>query len=79
MTNKQKYNTVFMNCFSIDESALSDSLVYNTISAWDSVGHMKMVAAMEETFDIMMDTEDILDFSSYEKGFELLAKYGVEF
>ena len=38
-------------------------------------------AALEDAFDIMMDTDDIIDFSSYEKGKEILAKaaYGVEF
>ena len=34
---------------------------------------------LEEVFDIMMEMDDIIDFSSYKKGFELIAKYGVEF
>ncbi len=50
------------------------------IPAWDSIGHMSLVAALEEAFDIMMDTDDIIDFSSYKKGMEILSeKYGVEF
>jgi acyl carrier protein len=68
-----------MESFSIEESTLGDSLEYNTIPSWDSVGHMAMIAELEDTFDIMMETDDIIDFSSYKKGFELLAKYGVEF
>jgi len=79
MNNKQKYDQAFMESFSIEESALGDSLEYNTIPPWDSVGHMAMIAELEDTFDIMMETDDIIDFSSYKKGFELLAKYGVEF
>lgn len=79
MNNKQKYNQVFIESFSIDESVLGDDLVYNTIQSWDSVGHMGMIAAIEETFDIIMEIDDIIDFSSYKKGFEILAKYGVEF
>jgi len=77
--NKQKYDQVFIECFSIKESELNDDLVYNTIQSWDSIGHMTMIAALEETFDIMMEIDDIIDFSSYKKGFELLAKHGIEF
>jgi len=79
MNNKQKYNQVFIESFSIDESALGDNLEYNTIPTWDSIGHMAMTAALEEAFNIAMETDDIIDFSSYKKGFEILAKYGVEF
>lgn len=79
MNNKQMYDQVFIESFSIDESVLGDDLAYNTIQSWDSVGHMGMIAALEETFDIMMEIDDIIDFSSYKKGFEILAKYGVEF
>ena len=79
MDNKQKYDQAFMESLSIDESALDDKLEYNTIQSWDSIGHMAMIAGLEDAFDIMMETDDIIDFSSYKKGFELLTKYGVEF
>ncbi len=79
MTNKNKYDQSFMKTFSIGESALNDELLYNSIPEWDSVGHMSLIAELEEAFDIMMEMDDIIDFSSYKKGFELIAKYGVEF
>ena len=79
MNNKQKYDQAFMESFSIEESKLDDKLEYNTIPEWDSVGHMGLIAELEEIFDIMMEMDDIIDFSSYKKGFELVAKYGVEF
>ena len=42
---------------------------------------MSLIAALEDAFDIMMDTDDIIDFSSYKKGMEILSKeaYGVKF
>ena len=75
--NLENYNTAFTDTFGIDETALNEELVYQSITAWDSVGHMSLIAALEETFDIMMDTEDIIDFSSYEKGKEILKKYEI--
>ena len=78
MTNLEKYVNTFMEVFEIKASD-TDGLEYQAIPTWDSVGHMSLIAALEETFDIMMDTEDIIDFSSFEKGKEILAKYDVEF
>lgn len=80
MNNLEKYNNAFIETFEITEDQLP-GLKYQDIEAWDSVGHMRLVAALEDAFDIMMDTDDIIDFSSYEKGKEILAKvdYGVEF
>ena len=80
MSNLEKYNNAFVETFEIDGSQL-EGLKYQDIEAWDSIGHMSLIAALEDTFDIMMDTDDIIDLSSYEKGKEILAKeeYGVEF
>ncbi|WP_105627949.1 acyl carrier protein [Cronobacter malonaticus] len=77
MTNLLKYNTIFMETFEVPEAALVD-YKYQDTPSWDSVGHMTMIAALEETFDIMMDTEDIIDFTSWQKGKEILQKYDVE-
>ena len=55
-----------------------EGLQYQGVELWDSVGHMTLVAALEDTFDIMMETDDIINLSSYEKGKEILMKYNVE-
>lgn len=78
MTNSEKYNNVFMENLQISEDQLA-GLQYQGVELWDSVGHMSLVAALEDEFDIMIDTDDIIDLSSFEKGKEILAKYGVEF
>lgn len=78
MSNKEKYDNVFMESFSISPEMLNESLVYQSIPAWDSVGHMGMIAGLEEAFDIMMETDDIIEFSSYTVGKEKLKKYGIE-
>jgi acyl carrier protein len=77
MTNKEKYNKVFIDCFAISEDKLDENFVYQCIPAWDSVGHMGMIAGLEDAFDIMMDIEDIVDFESYTVGIEKLKNYDV--
>ena len=78
MNNKEKFDQIFMDCFSVEMSTLNEKFVYQCVEEWDSIGHMGMIAAIEETFDIMMETDDIIDFSSYTIGMEILSKYGVK-
>jgi acyl carrier protein len=79
MENLDHYNRIFMETFDTDESKV-EVLAYQSVPLWDSVGHMTLIAALEEVFDIMMETDDIIDFSSYKKGMEILkSKYNIEF
>ena len=78
MTNQEKYQKIFMDCFSVDADKLNEQFIYQCVPAWDSVGHMGMIAAIEETFSVTMETDDIIDLSSYTKGMQILAKYGVQ-
>lgn len=77
MTNLEKYDNAFMSALKVTADKLP-GLVYQQIKSWDSVGHMQMIAELEDAFDIMMDTDDIIDLSSYEKGKEIMKKYEVE-
>jgi acyl carrier protein len=76
--NISKYNQIFMDSFSVSEEKLNENFTYQCVPEWDSVGHMALVAALEDAFGIMMETEDIIEFGSYTIGIEKLAKYGIE-
>ena len=79
MSNKKKYRDIFIQSLSIDKKKFSEKTKYNEIPEWDSIGHMTLMSGLEEKFSISMDTDDIVDFSSFEKGIEILEKYGVKF
>ena len=78
MSNKDNYDQVFIVSFDLDAKQLNDKLEYNSIQAWDSIGHMQIIAELEDIFEIEFEMDDIINFNSYNKGFELLAKYGIE-
>ena len=78
MTNEEKYTNAFMQAFDIDAET-ARGLEFQAIPAWDSVGHMGLVAALEEAFEIMLEPDDIVDMSSFARGKELLAKYDISF
>ena len=77
MSNLDKYKQCFISSFTLDENAFKNKIEYNTIPEWDSIGHMAMIAELEEVFGISMDIDDIIEFSSYKKGIEILVKYEV--
>lgn len=70
--------TAFANALNIDPSQISEDLAYNSIPEWDSTAHMVLIAELEGQFDIMLDTDDIIDMSSVAKAREILAKYDVQ-
>jgi acyl carrier protein len=77
MSNFAQLKTIFVNALGINASIVTDELAYASISQWDSVAHMGLVAALEEAFDIMLDTDDIIDMSSVAKVRQILGKYDV--
>ena len=77
LSNLDKYIKVFTKTFSVNKSKLK-KLKYQSISQWDSVGHMSMIGALEDAFKITMEMDDIIDFSSFEKGKKILKKYKIK-
>lgn len=77
MTNKEKYIKIFAEILSLEENQITNNLKYQDVPGWDSIGHMELMAEIEDQFGISMETDDIIDFSSVETGIEILKKYGI--
>jgi acyl carrier protein len=74
----EKLRSVFAESLGVSQEAIVDDLQYNGIPEWDSVAHMALVAALEDAFGILIETDDVIDMSSVGKAREILSKYGVE-
>ena len=79
VSNLSKYSDCFRSAFELSADTDPSDLQYQGIENWDSVGHMSLMSELEDTFDIVLEMDDIIDFSSYAKGLETLAKYDVNF
>ena len=77
MTNLEKLNKIFCEVFSVDESALNITFNKCNVEGWDSVHQLSLTTAVEDAFDIMLDAEDILEFTSYDNAKAVLAKYEI--
>ena len=77
MKNKNKYIEIFSKSLSIDKKKFNEKIKYNDIPEWDSIGHMTLMSDLEDGFNISIETDDIIDFSSFKKGIQILKKYKI--
>ena len=78
MNNSEIYKSVFIESLQVPSENFNENIEYNEVPEWDSIGHMSLIGALEDEFNISIDTDDIIDFSSFEKGKEILKKYKVD-
>lgn len=78
MSNLEKYNQIFMQVFSLNEIDLEQDFTFANNQIWDSLAHIQLITKLEENFDILMDSNDILNYKSYANGMKILGKYGIE-
>ena len=78
MSKVKKYSEIFKTALNIGDDKLNENLKYNEIEEWDSIAHMTLVAALEEEYKITLETDDIIDFSTFKKGMEILKKYSID-
>jgi acyl carrier protein len=77
MNNLEKYRQIFSTMFKVPLDEV-ETLEYQAILSWDSLGHMELMTALENDFNISLDIDDIIDFSSFQAGQKILQKYGIE-
>ena len=77
MGNLEKLNSIFCEVFGVDVSALNADFNKNSVEGWDSVHQLSLTSSVEDEFDIMLDAEDILEFTSYDNAKKVLTKYDV--
>lgn len=77
MNNLEKLNQIFCEVFSCNDSALGAGFNKCSVEGWDSVRQLSLTSSVEDEFDIMLDPEDILEFTSYENAKTILAKYEI--
>jgi acyl carrier protein len=66
---------VFRSALAIEGDVNTAELVYNEFPGWDSVGHMSLIAGLETAFDCMLEMEEILEISSFQKAMEIIGRH----
>jgi acyl carrier protein len=68
-----RLRAVFVEALALDRSVDVEHLAFRDVAAWDSVGHMTLVAAIEDEFDVQLDTDQVIDLSSFAVAVDMLA------
>lgn len=77
MTNLEKLDSIFCEVFNVDATVLGPDFDNNSVAGWDSVHQLSLTTGVEDAFDIMLDPEDIIDFTSYENAKNIIGKYDI--
>lgn len=79
MSNNEKYQKIFEEIFSVNENELNENFNFKDIDSWDSFTHLTLISELEDAFEVMFESDDILHFGGYMNGMEILKRYGVDF
>ena len=69
---------IFADTFAHDEARFSAETVPDDVKKWDSIGHMTMVAAMEEHFGVQFEVDEIMEMVDVKKILEILDGKGIK-
>ena len=72
---EEKVFNAFKESLELKDGVDRSALEYNVTKGWDSVGHMSLIANLEEVFDCMLETDHILDMSTFGKAVEIMSEY----
>lgn len=78
MSNREKLNELFCSVFGVDAGKLTGDFKRENVENWDSVRQLSLTNGIEDAFDIMLDPEDIIACTSYDKAKAVLAKYEID-
>lgn len=79
MQNLEQYAQCFRRAFHLEDSQDVEAFAYQENPQWDSVGHLTLITEIENTFEIQLEVDDVIDFSSFDEGQKIIEKYGVVF
>jgi acyl carrier protein len=68
----------FVSALDLSADADVEALEIGADPRWDSVGHMSLVAELEDRFGIELDTDDLIAMSSFAESVKILRRLGVE-
>jgi acyl carrier protein len=77
MTLSNRLAALFIRTFELPDDTVVEALTYRGIPEWDSLAHMRLIAAIETAFGVLLETEQILDLSSFQKAREILGQHGL--
>lgn len=77
MNNIEKLKEAFVEGLEIPIEEV-ESATMESVDKWDSIGQMSLIAIIEEVFSIEFEPDEVMQFTSFETGKEILKNHGIE-
>jgi acyl carrier protein len=77
MTAQDRLASVFEKTFGYDPKNFSVQLAPEDVPNWDSIGHMNLVAGLEQEFNLQFEVDEIMEMSSPQKILDILKARGL--
>ena len=60
-----KIKNVMSSIFDVELDQIDDTTTQGDLEHWDSMGHMNLVVALEEEFELVFDEEEIIEMMNF--------------
>ena len=77
MSNIEKLKEAFVEGLEIPMEEV-ETATMDTVEKWDSIGQMSLVAIIEEAFEIEFEPDEVMQFTSFEAGKNILKNHNIE-
>lgn len=77
MSTRERLKGVFAYALDLGPEVEIEDLRYREIDKWDSLGHMALIAAIEDEFDVQLDTDQVIELSAFKVGYDMLRGMGL--
>lgn len=78
MSNTEKLKEAFVEGLEIPVEEVENATMEN-VDKWDSIGQMSLVAIIEDAFGIEFEPDEVMRFTSFAAGVDILKAHGIEF
>ncbi|WP_214703541.1 MULTISPECIES: acyl carrier protein [unclassified Exiguobacterium] len=78
MSKLEVYNMAFRNGLELEGDVVLEEMKLGESTEWDSIGHMTLIAEIEDAFDVYIDSDEMTEFHSYKSGIALLQRLGMD-
>ena len=72
---ESRLRQIIADLFNISEDRISEQSSPDTISDWDSMGHINLIMVLEEEFDISLTADEVAEMQSVKDIVQILIKH----
>jgi len=78
MPVRERLRSVFVTAFELSPDDDVENLRHRDHPRWDSIGHLSLVVAIEDEFEVELDSNQLIGISTFDAALATLRELGVD-